>query len=132
VNVKTRKRNIVIPSDPGSFADAVVHIVHDATEDGDKAGGSVDAYLEAGAKALDAAELEYARYGDTLFEVFFTGGRLATGAALAEGGARLPKNVGGGVCGGGEEGCVRARVLIPHAWSCAQHAGQLGAGSPAC
>jgi len=68
----------------------VVQIVQDAGEGKDK---NLD--LEAGAKALDAAELEYARYGDTLFEVFFTGGRLATGASLAEGGARLQHNVGG-------------------------------------
>eukprot|EP00967_Tisochrysis_lutea_P038287 scaffold45908_cov17-Tisochrysis_lutea.AAC.4 len=89
VQVKTRKRNIVVPSDPGSFSDAVVQIIQDA---GENKGSEAD--LEAGAKALDAAELEYARYGDTLFEVFFTGGRLATGATLAEGGARLQQNVG--------------------------------------
>ncbi|KAF5836610.1 armadillo-type protein [Dunaliella salina] len=88
VQVKTRKRNIVVPSDPGSFSDAVVQIVQDA---GENKGSEAD--LEAGAKALDAAELEYARYGDTLFEVFFTGGRLATGATLAEGGARLQQNI---------------------------------------
>jgi hypothetical protein len=68
----------------------VVHIIQDASE-----GKNKDADLELGAKALDAAELEYARYGDTLFEVFFTGGRLATGAALAEGGTRLEHNVRG-------------------------------------
>jgi len=88
VQVKTRKRNIVVPSDPGSFSDAVVQIIQDA---GENKGSEAD--LEAGAKALDAAELEYARYGDTLFEVFFTGGRLATGATLAEGGARLQQNI---------------------------------------
>lgn len=72
----------------------MVHIVQDAS-DGD--GKNKDLDLESGAKALDAAELEYSRYGDTLFEVFFTGGRLATGAALAEGGARLKHNVREGV-----------------------------------
>jgi len=88
VQVKTRKRNIVVPSDPGSFADAVVHIIQDAGE-----GKGDEADLEAGAKALDTAELEYARYGDTLFEVFFTGGRLATGATLAEDKSQLKQNV---------------------------------------
>lgn len=89
VSVKTRKRNIVVPVDPGSFADAVVQIVQDAAD-----GVSIEADLEAGSKALDAAEIEYSRYGDTLFEVLFAGGRLATGASLAEGGARLSTNVG--------------------------------------
>ncbi|GFH22331.1 W2 domain-containing protein, partial [Haematococcus lacustris] len=87
VTVKTRKRNIVVPVDPGSFADAVVQIVQDASD-----GQSVAEDLEAAGKALDAAEIEYSRYGDTLFEVLFAGGRLANGAALAEGGARLPFN----------------------------------------
>ncbi|KAJ9522975.1 hypothetical protein QJQ45_023784, partial [Haematococcus lacustris] len=88
VTVKTRKRNIVVPVDPGSFADAVVQIVQDASD-----GQSVAEDLEAAGKALDAAEIEYSRYGDTLFEVLFAGGRLANGAALAEGGARLPFNI---------------------------------------
>lgn len=88
VSVKTRKRNIVVPVDPGSFADAVVQIVQDASD-----GNSLEADLEAASKALDSAELEYSRYGDTLFEVFFAGGRLATGASLAEGGAKLPFNI---------------------------------------
>mmetsp|Transcript_22873 Transcript_22873/g.58315 ORF Transcript_22873/g.58315 Transcript_22873/m.58315 type:complete len:424 (-) Transcript_22873:283-1554(-) len=88
VTVKTRKRNIVVPVDPGSFADAVVQIVQDASD-----GVSVEADLEAAGKALDAAEIEYSRYGDTLFEVLFAGGRLATGASLAEGGARLATNI---------------------------------------
>ncbi|KAG2495158.1 hypothetical protein HYH03_006766 [Edaphochlamys debaryana] len=78
VNVKTRKRNIVIPEDPGSFADAVVTLCQDAAD-----GVSLEADLEAAAKALDGAELEYSRYGDILFQVFFAGGRLGTGAQLA-------------------------------------------------
>lgn len=88
VNAKTRKRNIVVPVDPGSFADAVIQIVQDASE-----GNSLTEDLEAASKALDSAEIEYSRYGDTLFEVFFAGGRLATGAALAEGGGRLATNI---------------------------------------
>ena len=35
--MKTRKRNIVVPSDPGSFADAIVQIFQDAAEEGDTA-----------------------------------------------------------------------------------------------
>lgn len=78
VNVKTRKRNIVIPEDPGSFADAVVTLCQDAAD-----GICLEADLEAAAKAFDGAELEYSRYGDILFQVFFAGGRLGTGAQLA-------------------------------------------------
>lgn len=66
-----------------------MQIVQDASD-----GVSVESFLEAAAKALDTAELEYSRYGDTLFEVFFAGGRLGTGASLAEGGARLANYVG--------------------------------------
>lgn len=80
VNVKTRKRNIVVPSDPGSFADAVITLFQDAYTEG----ATVEANLEAGAKELDAAELDFSRYGETLFEVLFAGGRLATGGNLAE------------------------------------------------
>lgn len=88
VNAKTRKRNIVTPVDPGSFADAVVQIVQDASE-----GNSLNDDLDSAYKALDTADIEFSRYGDTLFEVFFAGGRLATGAALAEGGGRLSHNI---------------------------------------
>jgi hypothetical protein len=115
VNVKTRKRNIVVPSDPGSFADAIIHIFHDAgaaagvplagggagggagSEDGGDdqqqqaqqpqqplSTADVEKLLDAGAKALDGAELDFSRYADTLFEVLFAGGRLGTGGALAD------------------------------------------------
>jgi hypothetical protein len=80
VNVKTRKRNIVVPSDPGSFADAIVQIFNDAAEEGQ----SIEKNLEAGVKVLDSAELDFSRYADTLFEVLFAGGRLATGGNLAD------------------------------------------------
>jgi hypothetical protein len=91
--VKTRKRNIVIPSDPGSFADAVITIFQDASE-----GVSVEKDLEAAAKVLDSTDnsglLDFSRYADTLFEVLFAGGRLATGGNLAdEGGNKLATNV---------------------------------------
>uniref|UniRef100_A0A7S0V4U6 W2 domain-containing protein n=1 Tax=Polytomella parva TaxID=51329 RepID=A0A7S0V4U6_9CHLO len=82
VNVKTRKRNIVIPEDPASFADAVVTIIQNAAAKVDSK--NVEAILEASAKALDSAELEWNRYGDTLFEVFFAGGRLGAGTSLAD------------------------------------------------
>jgi hypothetical protein len=39
--------------------------------------------LEAGVKVLDSADLDFSRYADTLFEVLFAGGRLATGGNLA-------------------------------------------------
>jgi hypothetical protein len=39
VNVKTRKRNIVVPEDPGSFANAVVALIQDASEGTDREGG---------------------------------------------------------------------------------------------
>jgi hypothetical protein len=80
VNVKTRKRNIVVPSDPGSFADAIVQIFADAADEG----VSIDKNLDAGVKALDSADLDFSRYADTLFEVLFAGGRLATGGNLAD------------------------------------------------
>lgn len=90
VNVKTRKRNIVIPSDPGSFADAVIQIFQDASE-----GVSVEKDLEAAAKVLDSTDnIDFSRYADTLFEVLFAGGRLATGGNLAdEGGSKLATNI---------------------------------------
>lgn len=89
VNVKTRKRNIVVPEDPGSFADAVVTVCQDAAE-----GVSLEADLEAAEKALNETELEYSRYGEILFQVFFAGGRLGTGAQLAaEDKQRLEKNI---------------------------------------
>jgi hypothetical protein len=79
VNVKTRKRNIVVPADPGSFATAIVQIFQDAADQ-----VSVEKDLEAGVKVLDSADLDFSRYADTLFEVLFAGGRLATGGNLAD------------------------------------------------
>lgn len=127
ITVKTRKRNIVVPSDPGSFADALVQIIQDASD-----GKSLESDLEASAKALDSAELEYARYGDTVFEVFFTGGRLATGAALAEGGARLDKNVGGGRVWGEGRAHARGAAMRPAMRPCGTtRAAALPAAAPA-
>jgi hypothetical protein len=79
VSVKTRKRDVVAPVDPGTFADAVTAILQDTCE-----GVSIDADLEAIGKALDSTDLEYSKYGETLFEVLFVGGRLTTGGNIAE------------------------------------------------
>ena len=58
VSLKTRKRNIVIPVDPGSFANAIVQIVQDARE-----GSTLEEELEAATKALDSDNkgLEFSR-----------------------------------------------------------------------
>ena len=48
-------------------------------------------------QVLDGAELDFSRYGDTLFEVFFVGGRLATGGSVAAEGKRTTLNVRRGV-----------------------------------
>ncbi len=46
VQIKTRKRNIAVALDPGSFADAVVTIFEDARVDGD----NLDQGLQGGVK----------------------------------------------------------------------------------
>lgn len=79
-SIKTRKRNIAVPLDPGSFANAVVQIFEDSKESGE-----VEKTLEAAAKVLDIAELDFKRYGDTYFEVLFAGGRMGSGGNTAEG-----------------------------------------------
>lgn len=65
--IRQRKRNINVPLDHASFADVVVAIFQDAAVDGD---GSVESALLAGVRALEinGADLDYSRYGDTLFE----------------------------------------------------------------
>ena len=42
---------------------------------------------------LESAELDFSRYGDTLFEVLFAGGRLAGGGNVVEEGKKLDTNV---------------------------------------
>ena len=71
--IRTRKRNITVPLDPTSFADTVIAIWKDALEDGFTQQQQLDAFV----KTLETSELDFSRYGDTLFEVFFTGGRLS-------------------------------------------------------
>uniref|UniRef100_A0A7S0WTD3 W2 domain-containing protein n=1 Tax=Pyramimonas obovata TaxID=1411642 RepID=A0A7S0WTD3_9CHLO len=79
--IRTRKRNIQIPLDPTSFADTVITIWKDAFEEGFTQQQQLDAFV----KTLETTELDFSRYGDTLFEVFFTGARLSTAAgAVAE------------------------------------------------
>ncbi|KAA6427859.1 MAG: flagellar associated, partial [Trebouxia sp. A1-2] len=70
--IKTRKRNIAVPLDPGSFADAVVQIFQDSKE-----GDDLEKNLQAA--VLESVELDFSRYGETLFEVLFAGGRMAAG-----------------------------------------------------
>lgn len=91
-NNKTRKRNIVIPVDPGSFATAIVNLCQEAAE----GLTSLDEQLEAGTKAIDGANnLEFSRYADTLFEVFFAGGMVGVGGKLAgdQNAPKLEQNV---------------------------------------
>ena len=83
VNIKTRKRNIAVALDPASFADAVVAVFADARVDGDADG---EAWLAAGLPALQATDLDFSRYGDTLFEVLFAGGRMSAGGAVVDDG----------------------------------------------
>ena len=47
-------------------------------------------------QTLDVAELDFSRYGDTLFEVAFVGARLTTGGSVATEGKKLDINVGAG------------------------------------
>ncbi|XP_068657603.1 uncharacterized protein [Aristolochia californica] len=75
--IKTRKRNIAAPLDPATFADAVVQIYLD--NDGD---------LELVAKAIESSDLNFSRYGDTFFEVVFTGGRTQPGTTKPDEGDR--------------------------------------------
>ncbi|KAK8929020.1 hypothetical protein KSP39_PZI017085 [Platanthera zijinensis] len=71
--IKTRKRNITAPLDPAAFADAVVQIYLDNAGD-----------LELIAKSIESSDLNFSRYGDTFFEVIFTGGRTQPGTIKAD------------------------------------------------
>jgi len=79
VNVKTRKRNVAVPLDPAGFADSVLTLFETHCS---KAEG-VEAKLAAAGKALESADLDFSRYGDTLFEIYFAGARMGIGAKLA-------------------------------------------------
>ncbi|KAJ1685707.1 hypothetical protein LUZ63_017097 [Rhynchospora breviuscula] len=75
--IKTRKRNIAAPLDPTAFADAVVQIYLDNAGD-----------LELVAKSIESSDLNFSRYGDTFFEVVFTGGRTQPGTLKPDEGER--------------------------------------------
>ncbi|XP_065873890.1 uncharacterized protein [Euphorbia lathyris] len=75
--IKTRKRNIAAPLDPAAFADAVVQIYLDNAGD-----------LELIAKSIESSDLNFSRYGDTFFEVLFTGGRTQPGTTKPDEGER--------------------------------------------
>ncbi|KAG1330821.1 basic leucine zipper and W2 domain-containing protein 2 [Cocos nucifera] len=80
--IKTRKRNIAAPLDPAAFADAVVQIYLDNAGD-----------LELVAKSIESSDLNFSRYGDTFFEVVFTGGRTQPGTIKPDEGERHPYSV---------------------------------------
>ncbi|KNA13892.1 hypothetical protein SOVF_112530 [Spinacia oleracea] len=80
--IKTRKRNIAAPLDPAAFSDAVVQIYLDNAGD-----------LELIAKCIESSELDFSRYGDTFFEVIFTGGRTQPGTTKPDEGERHPYSV---------------------------------------
>jgi len=87
VTIKTRKRNIAVPLDPGSFANAVIAIFEDAE------GETAAEVLSAGCKVLETSTLDFSRYGETLFEVLFAGGRMTAGGALEEAETHLKHTV---------------------------------------
>ncbi|XP_061351187.1 uncharacterized protein LOC133296256 [Gastrolobium bilobum] len=80
--IKTRKRNIAAPLDPAAFSDAVVQIYLDNAGD-----------LELIAKTIESADLNFSRYGDTFFEVVFTGGRTQPGTTKPDEGERHPYSI---------------------------------------
>ncbi|XP_078434087.1 uncharacterized protein LOC144705345 [Wolffia australiana] len=80
--IKTRKRNIAAPLDPASFADAVVQIYNENSGD-----------LELVAKSLESSDLNFSRYGDTFFEVVFTGGRTQPGTVKPDDSERHPFSI---------------------------------------
>ncbi|PKA57768.1 hypothetical protein AXF42_Ash015145 [Apostasia shenzhenica] len=80
--IKTRKRNITAPLDPATFADAVVQIYLDSAGD-----------LELVVKSIESSDLDFSRYGDTFFEVIFTGCRTQPGTIKADEGDKHPYSV---------------------------------------
>lgn len=74
--IKTRKRDEKEKYDPSLFRDAILE------------GFAKAENLEQVSKFLDAAghKLDYRRYGETLFDILFTGGILAPGGAVVEDG----------------------------------------------
>lgn len=54
---------------------------------------SLEQNLQAAVKVLENTQLDFSRYGDTLFEVLFAGGRMASGGTLAPEANKLDTNV---------------------------------------
>ncbi|XP_073122082.1 uncharacterized protein [Henckelia pumila] len=80
--IKTRKRNISAPLDPAAFSDAVVQVYLDNAGD-----------LELVAKTIESADLNFSRYGDTFFEVVFTGARTQPGTIKPDEGELHPYSI---------------------------------------
>lgn len=80
VNVKTRKRNVAVPLDPAGFADSVLSLFEEHCTDVD---GVVEKLVAAN-KALDTVNLDFSRYGVTLFEIYFSGARMGIGTKLVD------------------------------------------------
>ncbi len=62
-------------------------------------------------RVLESVELDFSRYGDTLFEVLFAGGRLAGGGNVVEEGKKLDTNVRTACCLFGPD--ARAVCAVP-------------------
>lgn len=87
--MKQRKRNIAVPLDPGAFAKEVLTVFEQQAS-----GKTTEEKLESGVRALDTSDLDFSRYGDTLFEILFAGRRMASGANLvSDQGKELKENV---------------------------------------
>ena len=80
-----------MPLDPGAFAAEVLSVFEEQEAKGD----TVEEKLELAVRALDTSDLDFSRYGDTLFEILFAGNRMASGANLVtDQGKELKTNVG--------------------------------------
>lgn len=77
VQIKTRKRNIAVALDPGSFSDAVVTIFEDARVDGD----NLEQGLQGGVKVCGR------------LEAFYSPAQAVLVLLLAEGHPRIPRSL---------------------------------------
>ena len=78
--IRVRKRNIQIPLDPQSFADSIETLFNDGLNENTQ--GSLEKDLAELANVMgDSSSLEFDRYGNTFFELIFTGGRMGTGTS---------------------------------------------------
>lgn len=79
--IRVRKRNIQIPLDPQSFADAIEALFKEQFND-ESSQGTLEKDLAELANVMgDSSSLEFDRYGNTFFELIFTGGRMGTGTS---------------------------------------------------